>query len=101
MSKKRSILLGVGKSSIVGARAAWPLLLAAVVAASGLLLLSWWNQERIEDQMRTDTENALTTVRDATTGSIQQWFREREEEARVWAGHGDVRDDVRVLAGTE
>jgi sigma-B regulation protein RsbU (phosphoserine phosphatase) len=79
-------------------RSAWPLLTAASVAILGVILLAWWNQARIEDQMRTDTENALSTVLQATTGSIQQWFREREQEAQVWAGHIEVRDYAKVLA---
>ncbi len=81
----------------LGAHTAWPLLMAAGVAVSGVILLSWWNQARIEGQMQTDTENALSTVLQATTGSVQHWFSEREVEAQVWAGHVDVREDVRVL----
>jgi len=86
-----------GSRSGLGAQAAWPLLMASGVAVLGVILLSWWNQVRIEDQMRTDTENALSTVLQATTGSVQQWFREGELEAQVWSGHVDVLEDVRAL----
>jgi sigma-B regulation protein RsbU (phosphoserine phosphatase) len=82
----------------VGVRSAWPLLMAASAVVLAVILLAWWNQVRLEEQIRSDTENALTTVLEATTGSVQQWFREREQEARVWAGHIDVREHARVLA---
>jgi PAS domain S-box-containing protein len=82
-------------------RSGWPLLVAATAAILGVVLLAWWNQARIEGQMRTDTENALTTVLQATTGAVQQWFREREQEAQVWAGHLEVREYARLLAGDE
>jgi len=80
------------------AGSSWPLLMAAAVAVLGVILLSWWNQSRIEDQTRTDTGNALSTVLEATTGSSRQWFREREREAQVWAGHIEVREHTRFLA---
>jgi len=75
-----------------------PLLMAAAVAILGVILLSWWNQARIEDQTREDTGNALSTVLQATTGSTRQWFREREREAQVWAGHLEVVEHTRFLA---
>jgi hypothetical protein len=84
--------------SVIMMRGTGPLLMAAGVAVVGVILAAWWNQARIEEQMRTDTENALSTVLQATTGSVQRWFREREQEARVWAGHIEVRDYATVLA---
>jgi sigma-B regulation protein RsbU (phosphoserine phosphatase) len=71
-------------------RGAWPLVMAGSVVVFGVISASWWNQARMEDQMRSDTENALSTVLQATTGSVQQWFRERAQEAKVWAGHVEV-----------
>jgi PAS domain S-box-containing protein len=85
----------------LSARTEWPLLMAAGVAVLGVILLSWWNQARIEDQMRADSEDALATVLQATTGSIQQWFRELEQETQVLARHLDVREDVRALVRPE
>ncbi|MHC5006831.1 MAG: SpoIIE family protein phosphatase [Planctomycetota bacterium] len=90
-----------GTRPALAMRSAWPLLMAASVAVLGIILLAWWNQARIEDQMRTDTENALTTVLNATTGSVKQWFREREQEAQVWAGHLEVREYSQTLAEVE
>jgi sigma-B regulation protein RsbU (phosphoserine phosphatase) len=84
--------------SRIGKTKAGPLLMAAGVSILGILLVAWWNQARIEDRLREDTGNALSTVLQATTGSVQQWFRERGQEARVWAEHVEVLDYTRVLA---
>jgi sigma-B regulation protein RsbU (phosphoserine phosphatase) len=81
-------------------RSAWPLAMAGSVVVLGVILLASWNQARMEDQMRSDTENALTTVLLATTGSVQQWFRERRQEARVWAGHVEVIEYSRMLSAS-
>jgi sigma-B regulation protein RsbU (phosphoserine phosphatase) len=89
---------GAGAGRAVSARSAWPLLTGASVVVLGIVLVAWWNQARIEDQMRSDTGNALATVLEATTGSVQQWFLEREQEARVWARHIEVREHARTLA---
>ncbi len=92
-----SVAGGNTPKSAAHLRSAWPLFVAASVAVLGVILLGWWNLSRSEEQMRSDTKNALSTVLQATTGSVQQWFREREQEARVWAGHDEVRDYARVL----
>ena len=79
-------------------RGTWPLVLAGSVVLFGVILAAWWNQVRMEDQMRSDMENALTTVLQATTGSVQQWFQERAREAEVWAGHIEVVEYARLLS---
>ncbi|MCP4005991.1 MAG: response regulator [bacterium] len=92
-----AVSTGATSASALSMRTAWPLLTAASVAILGVILLAGWNQARIEDQMRADTGNALATVVQATTGSVQHWFSGREREAQVMAGNLEVRSDVRAL----
>jgi len=63
----------------------WPLFVAAAVAAAMVSGLIWRNSARLEAAETNSLRDQLTTVLNTTAKATEQWFREREQEARIWA----------------
>jgi PAS domain S-box-containing protein len=63
----------------------WPLFVAAAVAAALVTGLIWRNTARLEAEEKNSLRDQLTTVLNTTSRATEQWFQEREQEARIWA----------------
>ncbi len=79
----------------------WPLLLAvglAAVFASGLM---WRNMLQLELAEHEDLHDAFDTVLNSTSKAVQQWLREQQREARIWADHLAAENMVEIFHGLE
>jgi PAS domain S-box-containing protein len=63
----------------------WPLFIAAGIAAFVVAGLIWRNTSRLEAEAMTSLRGQLTSVLNTTSSATEQWFREREQETRIWA----------------
>ena len=90
-----------GRRALVAAMIkSWPLFIAATIAAMVITGLIWRNASRLEADEITSLEDELSAILDMTSSASDQWFREREQETRIWAHHmqesgliGRVRDE--------
>ena len=76
--KRRQALLGAFLKS-------WPLMVAALVASSVVAGLVWRNAAHLEASETRSLGDKLSTILDITSSATDQWFKEREQEARIWA----------------
>ena len=74
----------------VGVQSTWPVYLVGTAVIVVIMAGNWWADRRITVRMQGDVGDALQTVLRTTSEATYQFFREREEEALVWAGHEDV-----------
>ncbi len=97
-----SLLRGRGgaapKVRLEGTRSAWPVYGAAAAVIVAIVLFTRWAETRITERLRSDTGEALETVLNTTSKAVYHWFRERQEEAAVWAGHSDIQLSCRELS---
>ena len=63
----------------------WPLFVAAAIAATVVAGLIWRNTARLEAEDRASLRGQLMSVLNTTSSATEQWFREREQEARIWS----------------
>ena len=63
----------------------WPLFVAATIAATVVSGLIWRNTARLEAEEAASLRGQLTSVLNTTSSATEQWFREREQEVRIWA----------------
>jgi sigma-B regulation protein RsbU (phosphoserine phosphatase) len=80
-----------------GILATWPVYLVGTAVIVVIMTTNWWADRRITIRMQNDVGDALQTVLRTTSEAVYHFFREREEEALVWAGHEDVRSICRTL----
>jgi PAS domain S-box-containing protein len=79
----------------------WPLFVATAVAVAVVTGLVWRNAARLESDEITDLRDEIATVLDTTSSAADQWFLEREQEARIWARRVVDSGMVEILAAGE
>ena len=75
---KRQAMLGAFLKS-------WPLMVAALIAAFVVAGLVWRNASHLEASETRSLGDKLSAILDITSSATDQWFKEREQEARIWA----------------
>jgi PAS domain S-box-containing protein len=74
-----------GRSMVQELLRSWPLFVAATIAATVVSGLIWRNTARLETEEAASLRGQLTSVLNTTSSATEQWFREREQEVRIWA----------------
>ncbi len=75
----------------------WPVYIAALVVIIAVLLLTVQTERLIESDARDDVALALKGILSSTSTSAHGWLRERQTQARMWAGQSAVQDACREL----
>ena len=63
----------------------WPLFVAATIATVVITGLVWRNTAQLEADEMASLEDELSAILDMTSSATDQWFRDREQETRIWA----------------
>lgn len=88
------------KQSLSRSRGESRIFLAAAAAALTLGVASWWGAERIVDERRLESGEALATVLETTHQAIRSWATEHRAAAEVWAGSPEVLRVTQELLAT-